>query len=189
MAVMTRFLFLISIAVWLTILAQPQTSNQQPPVVTNAGSEITSKLGQVKRIYVDGFGEDAISKQAQAIVIDALTKSHRFIVTETKDKADAILKGVAAEKTSQELHATSEGTAVRGAAIADSEASTQTTREAHVAVRLVSSDGDVLWSTTQESKGAKYKGASADAVEKAVKQLLRDLDKLESKTKQETPPK
>jgi hypothetical protein len=47
-----------------------------------------------------------------------------------------------------------------------------------VAVRLVSPDGDVVWSTTQESKGAKYKGATADVAEKVVKQLLRDLDKL-----------
>ena len=38
--------------------------------------------------------------------------------------------------------------------------------------------GDVLWSTTQESKGAKYKGANADAADKVVKQLLRDLDKV-----------
>lgn len=190
MPVMTRFLGLIGIAVLLSISGAPQTASQQSAApAANADAEIASKLGQVKRIYVEGFGDDAISKQAQAIVIDALTKSHRFIVTETKEKADAILKGVATEKSSQELHATSEGTAVRGAAIADSEASTQTTREAHVAVRLVSSDGDVLWSTTQESKGAKYKGASADAVEKVVKQLLWDLDKLESKTKQEAPAK
>jgi hypothetical protein len=38
--------------------------------------------------------------------------------------------------------------------------------------------GDVLRSTTQESKGARYKGANADAADKVVKQLLRDLDKL-----------
>ena len=190
MARMTKFVRLIGIAVSLTMPVQPQTANQQSAAsAANADAEIASKLGQVKRVYVDSFGEDAVSKQAQANVIDALTKSHRFIVTETKEKADAIFKGVAIEKSSQEIHATSEGTAVRGAAIEDSEASTQTTREAHIAVRLVSNDGDVLWSTTQESKGAKYKGASTDAVEKVVKQLLWDLDKLEPKTKQEAPPK
>ena len=32
-------------------------------------------------------------------------------------------------------------------------------------------------STTQESKGAKYKGANADLADKVVRQLLRDLDK------------
>jgi hypothetical protein len=46
-------------------------------------------------------------------------------------------------------------------------------------VRLVNSDGDVIWTTTQESKGAKYKGASADVADKCVKKLLRDVEKLE----------
>ncbi len=51
--------------------------------------------------------------------------------------------------------------------------------EARLAVRLVMREtGDVLRCTSQESKGAKYKGANADAADKIVKQLLRDLDKL-----------
>jgi hypothetical protein len=35
----------------------------------------------------------------------------------------------------------------------------------------------VIWTTTQESKGAKFKGASADVAEKIVKQLARDAEK------------
>ena len=180
---MTKFYWLLGIALLATTLIWAQTTPPKQSTPTNADAEIAPKLAQVKRVFVDAFGEDAISKQAQANLIDALTKSHRFIVTEAKDKADAVFKGVATEKTSQELHATSEGTAVQGAAIHDAEASTQTTHEAHIVVRLVSSDGDVLWSTTQESKGAKYKGASSDAIDKIVKQLLWDLDKLVSKAK------
>ena len=45
------------------------------------------------------------------------------------------------------------------------------------AVRLVSVDGDVIWSTTQESLGAKFKGASADVADKIVKQLIADIEK------------
>ena len=45
------------------------------------------------------------------------------------------------------------------------------------AVRLVDADGDVIWSTTQESLGAKFKGASADVADKVVKQLLADIEK------------
>ena len=45
------------------------------------------------------------------------------------------------------------------------------------AVRLVDADGDVIWSTTQESLGAKFKGASADVADKIVKQLLADIEK------------
>ena len=46
-------------------------------------------------------------------------------------------------------------------------------------MRLVSVDGDDLWSTTKESKGAKYKGASADAADEVVKQIIHDLKKLQ----------
>jgi hypothetical protein len=60
----------------------------------------------------------------------------------------------------------------------DSSVNTETINEARIAVRLVNPDGDVIWTTTQESKGAKYKGASADVADKCVKQLLRDQDKL-----------
>ncbi len=55
----------------------------------------------------------------------------------------------------------------------DSVASTETIHDARLAVRLVASDGGVIWTTTQESKGAKYKGASADVADKVVNQLLR----------------
>lgn len=48
--------------------------------------------------------------------------------------------------------------------------------EATAAVRLVSKEGDVLWSTTQGSLGAKFRGASADVAEKITRQLLRDYD-------------
>ncbi len=33
----------------------------------------------------------------------------------------------------------------------------------------------------RRSKGAKYKGSSADVAERCIKQLLRDIEKLESK--------
>ncbi|MFB3917088.1 MAG: hypothetical protein ACE14M_10190 [Terriglobales bacterium] len=61
----------------------------------------------------------------------------------------------------------------------DSTASTETIDHARLAVRLVSADGDVIWASTQESKGAKYKGASADVAARIVKQLLRDIEKIE----------
>ncbi len=171
--------------------------------------DLDSELLKVKRVYVDSFGDDKIAKQLQAMVINALSDSKRFIVTENKDKADAVLKGSALEKTSQELHAIGEGTSVATAAGAehgsfggsangdsasvsgshsggfaakalgesDSQASTETVNDARVAVRLVVPNGDVVWTSTQESTGAKYKGASADVADKVVRQLVRDLDR------------
>jgi len=169
-------------------------TNSKPKFVTPE-AELGAKLLTIRRIYVDSFGDDAISKQMQAMVITSLSGSKRFIITENKDRADAILRGTGLEKTSQELHAYDDATsaghisgagnrdfaAIGGAAAAikDSSANTETIDRARLAVRLVDRDGDVVWSTTQESQGAKYKGASADVSEKIVKQLLHDLEREE----------
>lgn len=210
-------LVLLCLAFAQAALAQaPQEASKQS-ATSSIDTEKAAKLLKVKRIYVEGLGDDAISKQLQAMLINALVESKRFIVTENKDKTDAILKGAGLEKTSQELHAIGEATAVGAAAGAhsgsisasasgntasvsgssrggflakkmateDAQASTETINEARLAVRLVSADGDVIWSTTQESKGAKYKGASADVADKIVKQLLWDLDKAEKQTSEQ----
>jgi len=198
--------------------AQVQTGQTQQPRANpepKLEPDVADKLLKVKRIYVDSFGDDAASKQLQAMVINALVESKKFIITENKDKADAVLRGAALEKTSQELHASGDSTSVGAAAGAhsgslsgsvangngsvsgsssggfiarhmgtsDSVAATETINDARVAVRLVASDGDVIWATTKESKGAKYKGASADVADMIVVQLLRDLEKLGSVSK------
>ena len=53
--------------------------------------------------------------------------------------------------------------------------------EALATVRLVNKDGDVMWSTTQESNGAKFRGASADVADKITKQLSADVERLRRK--------
>jgi hypothetical protein len=86
------------------------------------------------------------------------------------------------------LYSYPEGTAVASrngaAAIKDSSANTETVQEAKIAVRLVAPNDDVIWTSTQESKGAKYRGSSADAADKCVKQLLRDIDRLKNSSAQ-----
>lgn len=138
-----------------------------------------NRLASVKRVYVESFGDDPESRQVQSLIVDALTHSGAMIVTENKEKADAILKGVALQTTHQEAHSSNEGTLVgsgRGVAgIRDSSASTETIKEASISVRLVSPDGDVIWTCSKESKGGKYMGASADAADQIVKQLEKDL--------------
>jgi curli biogenesis system outer membrane secretion channel CsgG len=190
--------------------AAPSTQPARPAAKTNPDSD-PAELLKVKRIFVDSFGDDVISKEMQSMIVSALVDTKRFKVTENRERADAILKGVALEKTSQELHAFGESTAVGGAsggshgeisgsvvngngsisgssnggfaarhaATNDSSVNTETINEARVAVRLVNSEGDIIWTSTQESKGAKYKGASADVADKCVKQLLHDVEKLQ----------
>lgn len=178
--------------------AANSTNNSKP--VSDVRAELAIKLAHVKRVYVESFGEDQVSKTLQAMVINALDETKRFIVTENKDKADATLKGRSLESSSQEVHAIGEGTGVAMASgshsssgdvshggfgakalgIQDSRLSTETINDARLAVRLVAADGDVIWSTTQESTGAKFKGAGADVADKVAKQLVRDLDKAAS---------
>jgi hypothetical protein len=186
-----------------------------PSVDTNPGAisaTLQTKLLKVTRIYIEDFGDDATAKQIQAMVVNSISESKKFIITENREKADAVLKGTALEKTHQEFHSLNDAAAAStsngshhgevngslvngtgsvsgsshgyhsGSAIAadDSTASTETINEARVAVRLVAADGDVIWSTTQESRGAKYKGASADVADKVIKQLMRDLERLQA---------
>ena len=53
--------------------------------------------------------------------------------------------------------------------------------EAIATVRLVNKDGDVVWSTTQESNGARFHGASADVADKIARALAADYDRLRNK--------
>ena len=39
-------------------------------------------------------------------------------------------------------------------------------------------DGDVIWSTTQESNGAKFRGASADVADKISRALVAEFERL-----------
>jgi hypothetical protein len=55
--------------------------------------------------------------------------------------------------------------------------------EAIATVRLVNKDGDVIWSTTQESNGARFRGASADVADKIAKQLAADIDHIRAAKK------
>jgi hypothetical protein len=72
-----------------------------------------------------------------------------------------------------------------GAGIGDHESSNIKERhhEALATVRLVSKDGDVIWSTTQESKGGKFHGASADVAEKIAKQLTVEVERAKKAAK------
>lgn len=157
---------------------KPATLQAATAPAEEAGVDAKALL-KVKRIYVDSFGDDIISKELQSMIVSSLVATKRFKVTENRERADAILKGVALEKSSHELHAYGESTAVGQGAISDSSAHTETLNESKVSIRLLSPDGDVIWTSTQESKGGKYKGASADVADKCVKQLLRDVEKVE----------
>jgi hypothetical protein len=155
-------------------------------------------LVNVHRIHVDRLtGESSL--QIRDLIINALQGSNLFIVTENPEKADATLRGSAEDliytdtfQSSESLNARasvgssgsgSGRTSVRRPGISVGVGQDESTRiaerkhEAMAAVRLVNRDGDVIWSTTQESGGAKFRGAGADVAAKVVKQLIADLER------------
>lgn len=178
---------LLTLLTAMFLAAQAVSPPAQPLKTDTAEANVAAlngKLLSVTRIYIDDFVGDITAKQIQAMVVSSISGSKRFIITENREKADAVLKGTASEEIVQESHVYKDKAAAANgrSAIAadDSTSSTETIHNARAAVRLVSRDGDVIWSTTQESRGAKYKGASADVADKVIRQLMRDVERLQA---------
>jgi hypothetical protein len=151
------------------------------------------QLLSVRRVYVDRLTGGETAAQMRDILISSMHGAKLFILTENQDRADAILRGAAEDLVFTESHTSSDSinahanigngrTSNRnvygiGAGESESQHSTERHHESVAAVRLVNKDGDVIWSTTQESEGAKFRGASADVAEKITTKLKEDFDR------------
>ncbi|MCX7603490.1 MAG: hypothetical protein N2036_05375 [Bryobacteraceae bacterium] len=160
--------------------------------------DLGARLAQVKRLYVDRFGGGEGAAQIRDMVIASLQRTGLFVITENPDRADAVLRGSAEDLVYTDIFQSGEavgartnaaggrGSTVRnrvygalGAGVNESEnvRIQERKHEASASVRIVARDGDVLWSTTQESQGGKFRSASADVAEKITRQLLADLER------------
>jgi hypothetical protein len=149
-------------------------------------------LAQVRFVHVEDLGgPDAGS--IRDMIIGAIQRTGLFVVTENPEAADAILRGAAEDLIFQDYQRYRASLTARGAAsasnresgesrynsssfgVGDSEESSRRERkhEALAAVRLVLRDGTVIWSTTQESDGAKFRGAAADVSERVAEELAK----------------
>ena len=164
----------------------------------------SKELLQVKRVYVDRLNGGDTALQIRDMVITALQGTKLFVITENQERADAFLRGSAEDLVFTDTFQSSEGingrvNASTGRTNSGSTASTrnyatgpsagvtvgqnESTRiaerkhEASVSLRLVNKDGDVIWSTTQESLGGKFRGASADVADKVMRKLIEDVEK------------
>jgi hypothetical protein len=156
------------------------------------------QLLAVHRVYVDRMTGGETAAQMREILISTLQETGLFIVTENQERADTFLRGGAEDLVFTDVHSssdsvnahgslstrsggytrTSSGTALAvGGGDSESEHSAERRHEAIAAVRLVNKDGDVIWATTQESLGAKFRGASADVAEKITAKLKEDFEK------------
>jgi hypothetical protein len=177
---------MVALAILLVLGVEPKAPSEQ--------------LLTVKRVYVDRLGGGAPAETIRDLLIASLQSSQVVQITENEERADAFVRGSADLQIFTELHDNSEGitgrislgrtrggtsnanrTADNGSAsISEHESSRVQERrqEAIVTVRIVLKNGDVVWSTTQESPGGKFRGASADVAEKVSRQLTADLERL-----------
>lgn len=156
------------------------------------------QLLTIRRVYVDRLGGGETAGQMRDMVISSLQNARLFVITENQERADAILRGSAEDLVFTELHDSSEGLDARtnlgigsrnssrsnrsgygGIGIGENESQRTSERrhEASATVRLVNKEGDVIWSTTQESLGGKFRGSSADVAEKITARLVEDYSR------------
>jgi hypothetical protein len=182
------------------LLAAAETSAPDPAVIDE---QELQQLLTVRRLFVDRFSGGETASQMRDMILSSLQNTKLFVVTENADKADAFLRGSAEDLVFTDEHTASDSIHVQanlakgsvssysgrtsgrdeanrsqGVDFGDTESSHSLERrhEAVAAVRVVNKDGDVIWSTTQESMGGKFRGSSADVADKITKKLVQDYD-------------
>jgi hypothetical protein len=179
---------------YTVLLFAPFLEQQQTPE-----EEATEHLSKVRRIYIAILTGGDAALQIRDLLMTSLHNSKQFVITEDEDKADAVLKGAGDDDVFTDTFQSTEGINARsqlgssssvglrnyasssssrsgGITIGenDSRRTEERKHEAIATVRLVSKDGDVIWSATAESLGAKFRGASADVADKIAKRLVAD---------------
>ncbi len=172
--------------VGLLLLFHVLGGGQEKPNAKPANeSGLDPRILQVKRICVEAFGQDSLGIQVQEMVIAKLFASKRFSLTENCERADVILKGSITERNESKSGSESEGVGFGASGsgnVHESLSSSEIRQQAVVTLRVVDREGDILWATSQESAGGKTKGAIALAAERAVRRLLRDIEKAEKQS-------
>ena len=150
----------------------------------------------IRRVFVDNLNGNGAAVEMRDLLIAALQNTKRFQLTENAERADVFLRGTANEDVFTETYHSSDNVNARAylgsakktgssatnrlpdVSVGENESTIMNERkhQSIATVRLVNKDGDVLWSTTKESGGAKFRGSNADVADKIVKQLLSDID-------------
>ena len=180
----------------LCVLAANAAAADEPPSPGVLEESSLRQLRTVRRVYVDRLTGGETAAQMRDILISSLEGARLFVLTENEERADAILRGASEDLVFTDVHSSSDSLNAHanfgagrsnsssrgqygglGLGESDSDHSAERRHEAIAAVRLVNKDGDVIWSTTQESLGAKFRGASADVADKITAKLKEDFEK------------
>jgi hypothetical protein len=187
------------IAVWVSLAAILCRGALAQSTGANSGVD---SIVEVKRIYVAQLTGGTQADALRDLIISGLDSTKLFILTENEARADAILKGAADDKAFTDSYDSDENLSSRENAGKSSSLSAsrlgsgiyggigmggneshhirERKHEAYATVRLCNKDGDVLWSTTQESLGAKFRSAGADVAAKIAHQLVLDYQKAQT---------
>ena len=182
-----------SVLIFSGLILSAPAAERTPSASEDAGLR---QLLTIKRVYIDRLTGGETAAQMRDILMSSLQGTKLFVLTENQDRADAILRGAAEDLVFNEVHSSSEGINARmnggtgrtsarssspyggvGIGENESEHSSERRHEAIAAVRLVNKDGDIIWATTQESFGGKFRGASADVAEKITSKLREDFER------------
>jgi hypothetical protein len=192
-----RLVCALSLSLVVAAGGQTEEKTVQAPAAFDRATLV--RLLEIRRVFVDRLGGGETASQIRDMIIASLQSGKLFVITEKEERADAVLRGSAEDLVFTDVYSSSDSLNARASAGVGSNPDTQaadrrsrsgsvtvgeqeSTRiaerkhEATASVRLVSKDGDVLWSTTQESLGAKFRGASADVADKVTRQLRKDYD-------------
>ena len=164
-------------------------------------ARVAGSLADVRRVYVSKLSGGGAADSMREVLIAALNSTGMFVLTDDEKRADAILKGAADDRVFTDSFDSDKSVSGRNdAGVYSGSRSVKTggggytamsgadhesyhirdrKHEAFAAIRLVNRAGDVVWSTTQESLGAKFRSASTDVGEKVARQLVLDMNRLE----------
>jgi hypothetical protein len=107
-------------------------------------------LREVKKVYVDPFGDEPPGWQIRELLIAGLQTSQRLTITANREQADAVLKVTL--------------TPARAGRVS-------------LRVRLVNFNGGVLWPAKRARDGARYQGAAGAVADQIVKDLLAEIQR------------
>ncbi len=176
------------------LLAMMAMQESGPTPAVEFEPDRLKQLKSVRRLYVEKLaGENA--EHIRDLVIASLQESRLFVITENRQKADAVLKGSTQFNAFVDTFQYGESVNVRGSGggrtsartfrpgsygVGENESAriTQRRETSSATLRIVNSEGDVIWSTTQESRGAKFRGAAFDVADKVARKLVDDYSKL-----------
>ncbi|MCX6597279.1 MAG: hypothetical protein NTV70_13030 [Acidobacteria bacterium] len=171
------------------------------PLLTDP-DEVAAQLPKVRRIFVDKLTGGEAADQLRDILMATLQTARLWVITENPDRADAFIRGAADDAVFNETRESRDGINARaflgtregdyssragrgnrsdtlasvGIGQTEAQRTMERKHEATASIRLVNRDGDLIWSTTKESSGAKFKGSAADVADKVVRQLVTDVE-------------